>query len=213
MKLSLLLLELFIMKAKTPLLLIIFRLVLGPILIGLTYKYGNTIRTELVILIILGLLSDIFDGIIARKMNVSSEKFRRMDSQTDLVFWLCVSWCAWLLNPEIIKNNTFSISLLIAMEVLTYVFSISKFGKETCTHALLSKLWGLTLLVAFVSIIGFGYGGLCLYIAIVFGIIGHIDVYLIIYFLPKWEHDVPSCYHAYLIKKGVSISRNKLFNG
>ena len=213
MKLTSLLLQLFIMKAKSPLLLLIFRLLLGPILIVLTYKYGNSIKTELVILIFLGLLSDIFDGIIARKMNVSSEKFRRMDSQTDLVFWLCVSWCAWVLHPEIIKNNLFAISILIVMEVLTYVFSIAKFGKETCTHALLSKLWGLTLLVAFISIIGFGYGGICLYLAILFGIIGHLDVYLIIYFLPKWEHDVPSSYHAYLIKKGVSIKRNKLFNG
>ena len=123
MKLTSLLLQLFIMKAKSPLLLLIFRLLLGPILIVLTYKYGNSIRTELVILIFLGLLSDIFDGIIARKMNVSSQKFRRMDSQTDLVFWLCVSWCAWVLHPEIIKNNLFAISILIVMEVLTYVFS------------------------------------------------------------------------------------------
>ncbi len=182
-------------------------------MIFLTYKFENAIRTELVILLFLGLLSDIFDGIIARKLGASSEKLRRMDSQTDLVFWLCVGWCAWLLNPEIILNNTYSIILVFIMEALTYVFSILKFGKETCTHALLSKLWGITLLMAFVSIIGFGYGGVFLFLTIFFGIIGHIDVYLIIHFLPKWMHDVPSSYHAYLIKKGIPIKRNKLFNG
>lgn len=201
------------MKNKTPQLLILFRLLLVPIMIFLTYKSGNEIRTELVILLFFGLLSDIFDGIIARKLGVSSEKLRRVDSQTDLIFWLCVAWCSWLLNPEIVLANKYSILLIFIMEALTYLYSILKFGKETCTHALLSKLWGITLLIAFTAMIGFGYSGFAFAIAIFFGIIGNIDVLLIIFFLPKWTQDVPSCYHAYLIKEGIPIKRNKLFNG
>lgn len=99
------------------------------------------------------------------------------------------------------------------MEILTYVYSFLKFRKETCTHALLSKLWGIAIFICFISIIGFGYAGIPFYIAMFLGVIGHLDVYLIIYFLPKWTHDVPSCYHAYLIKKGIKIKRNKWFNG
>ncbi len=187
---------------NVPYLLILSRLFLGPIMIYLTYESIMHLRIILVILIFIGLLTDIFDGIIARKYTISTEKMRRMDSQTDLIFWLCVGWCSWLLNPEIITANKYAIGLIFVMEALTYLFSIVKFGKETCTHALLSKIWGITLLVAFVSIIGFGYGGISLVICILFGIIGHIDVYLIIYFLPKWTHDVPSSYHAYLIRSG-----------
>lgn len=196
-----------------PYLLILFRLVLGPIMICLTYNPVNHLRMILVVLIFLGLLSDIFDGIIARKTGVSSEKLRRMDSQTDLIFWLCVGWCTWLLNPEIIISNKYSIALIFIMEALTYAFSIAKFGKETCTHAFLSKLWGITLLIAFVSMIGFAYGGVSIFLAVLFGIIGHVDVYLIIYFLPKWTHDVPSSYHAYLIKKGKPFKKHKWLNG
>jgi phosphatidylglycerophosphate synthase len=201
------------MKTKIPQLLIIFRLLLGPTMIFLTNKFKSEIRLELVILIILGLISDVFDGIIARNTGTSSEKLRRMDSQTDLVFWICVGVCSWLLNPEIIIENKIPIIIIFTMEAFTYIFSFAKFGKETCTHALLSKLWGLTLLATFVGLIGFGYAGFTLLSAIIFGVIGHIDVYLIILFLPKWTHDVPSCYHAYLIKKGIPIQRNKLFNG
>lgn len=198
---------------KIPLVLILFRLLLGPLMILIAYNLSNHLRAILVLLMFLGLLSDIFDGIIARKLGTSSEKLRRMDSQTDLIFWLCVGWCSWVLNPEIILQNKLSILLIFVMEGLTYLFSIMKFGKETCTHALLSKFWGITLLIAFVSIIGFGHAGFPFYLAILAGIIGHIDVYLIIYFLPKWVHDVPSCYHAYLIRKGVEFKRYKLFNG
>ncbi|MCD9573534.1 hypothetical protein [Flavobacterium soyae] len=39
-----------------PILLIAFRLLLGPILIMLTYNFGAEIRKELVVLIFLGLL-------------------------------------------------------------------------------------------------------------------------------------------------------------
>ena len=201
------------MKNKTPQLLILFRLLLGPIMIFLTHNFGNLIKFELVFMILLGLLSDIFDGIIARKLGTSSENLRRLDSQVDVVFWLCVGICAWILHPEIIYDFRYPIFLVVIMEALTYVFSFIKFRKETCTHALLSKLWGISLFATFVSIIGFGYGGIIIYICGSLGIIAHFDVYLIIYFLPKWQHDIPSCYHAFLIKKGIAIKRNKLFNG
>jgi phosphatidylglycerophosphate synthase len=198
---------------QIPYLLIAFRLVLGPVMIAITYNYGATARLVLFAMLLLGILSDIFDGIIARKHNISTATLRRMDSQTDLVFWVCAGWCAWLLNPEIIIANKYAIITIFVMEGLTYLFSFLKFGKETCTHALLSKLWGITLFAAFTSIIGFGYGGVFLAMAITFGIISHIDVYLIILFLPQWTHDVPSAWHAWQIRKGRAIKRNKLFNG
>jgi len=200
------------MMKRIPIVLIIFRLLLGPVMIALTYRFGAAIRFELVILMVLGLLSDIFDGIAARKAGVSSPQLRRMDSQTDLVFWLCVGWCSWLLNPEVILAYKIPITVVFVMEAMTYVVSIAKFGKETCTHALLSKLWGLTLLAVFVAIIGFSYGGWAMKTAVFFGLISHLDVFLIILLLPKWTYDVPSFYHAYLIRKGIPFKRNTLFH-
>jgi len=198
---------------KVPVLLILFRLVLGPVMIALAYNYGQSVRITLMFLLLAGILSDIFDGIVARQQGISTATLRRMDSQTDLVFWLCAGWCAWVLSPHIIINNKYAIMMLFAMEGLTYVFSFAKFGKETCTHALLSKLWGITLFGAFTAILGFDYAGVPFALAIAFGVISHLDVYLIILLLPRWTHDVPSAWHAWQIKMGKDIKRNKLFNG
>lgn len=198
---------------KLPYLLIGFRLLLGPFMIYLSYRFGDGMRLYLTGLLFAGILSDIFDGIIARRQNIATASLRRMDSQTDLIFWLCAGWCAWLLHPEIVLDNRYAILLLFAMEGLTYVFSIAKFGKETCTHALLSKLWGIMLFVAFAAILGFGYTGIPFALAITFGVISHIDVYLIILFLPKWTHDVPSAWHAWQLRKGREITKYKIFNG
>lgn len=167
----------------------------------------------IVILMYLGLFSDIFDGIIARKQNISTEKLRRWDSQVDLVFWIAIALATWIISPSLIKTNRIGLLAIIVMEILCYLISFLKFGKETCTHAFLSKMWGITLLISFTCLIGFNYAGLPFKTSVILGIISQMDVILIILILPKWTHDIPSSYHAYLIRKNIPFKKNKLFNG
>ncbi len=159
-----------------------------------------------------GLLTDIFDGIIARQLNISNEKLRRLDSQTDLIFWLSIGFSAWHLKSGILENYTVSISVIFIMEILCYVISIYKFGRETCTHAYLSKLFGLSMFVAFFNLIAFNQGGIVLFSAVLIGLISHIDRILITLILNQWTYDVPSFYHAILIRQGKKIKKFKLFN-
>lgn len=200
------------MKNKIPIALITFRLILAPVILGLVYFLREESRTAVIILMYLGLFSDIFDGILARHLNVSSPALRRYDSQTDMIFWVSIGVSTWLLYPDLIRDNRLPIIIIFAMEGMCYAISILKFGKETCTHAFLSKLWGITLLAAFTSLIGFNHAGIPFSLAIIFGLISHVDRILITLILPRWTHDIPSFYHAYLIRKGIDFKRNKLFN-
>ncbi|MDE5430467.1 CDP-alcohol phosphatidyltransferase family protein [Elizabethkingia meningoseptica] len=198
---------------KLPYILIAIRFILAPIILLLAYWEGGRSRILLLVFMYIGLFTDIFDGIIARKTGVSSEKLRRLDSQTDLIFWLCTGFAAYLLNPELIQQHWESIALIFMMEASCYVISISRFGKETCTHAFLSKMWGVSLLVAFTFLIGFQQAGIPFYLAVILGLISHIDVILIVLLLPKWQHDVPSCYHAWKIRNGKDVKKNVYLNG
>lgn len=175
-----------------PYILIATRFILAPLILTLAYVKGDESRILLLLLMYFGLFTDIFDGIIARKTGISSEKLRRLDSQTDLIFWLCIGFAAYLLNTELIKGHWGGIALIFIMEALCYIISLVKFGKETCTHAFLSKLWGLSLLFAFTGLIGLQQADFFFYLAIVLGFVSHVDVILIVLFLPKWQHDVPS---------------------
>ena len=187
---------------KTPYLLIAFRFLLAPTILIFSYYTEESIaRLWIIVFIILGLLSDVFDGIIARQMGISTVKMRRIDSQTDLVFWLSIGIACYHLNPELIKVYRYEVIAIFIMEGLCYTISFLKFGKETCTHAFLSKLWGLCLLTAFISLIGFGHGGFPLQLAIYWGLFSQLDVILILLLLPKWQNDIPSTYHAYLIRR------------
>ena len=193
--------------------LILFRLLLAPLILALAYFIGESAKIAIVILMYLGLISDILDGIIARKQHISSEKLRRMDSQTDMIFWLSIGVATWILYPKLISDNSMVIWIIIGMEIACYVISFIKFKKGTCTHSFLSKLWGITLLVAFTSLIGFNYAGIPFTMAIIMGLISHIDIILITLILPKWAHDILSSYHANLIRKGIKFKRNKYLNG
>ncbi|WP_185209188.1 CDP-alcohol phosphatidyltransferase family protein [Chryseobacterium sp. C3] len=195
-----------------PYLLIATRFILAPIILLLAYFKGVESRFLILFLMYFGLLTDIFDGIIARKVGVSSEKLRRLDSQTDLIFWLSLGFASYFLNAELIKNEWKGVALIFIMEALCYIISWLKFGKETCTHAFLSKMWGLSLLIAFTCLIGFQQAGWTFYLTVILGFISHIDVILIILILPKWQYDVPSSYHAWKIRKGKQRKKSIFFN-
>ncbi len=196
-----------------PISLILFRFLMAPVILGLAYFIGESAKPIILLLMYLGLISDILDGIIARKQNLSTEKLRRLDSQTDMIFWLSIGFATWILYPQLISDNSIAIWAILAMEISVYAISILKFKRETCTHAFLSKLWGITLLITFTSLIGFNHAGIPFIVAIIMGLISHVDRILITLILTEWTHDIPSAYHAYLIRKGIDFKRNKYLNG
>jgi CDP-diacylglycerol--glycerol-3-phosphate 3-phosphatidyltransferase len=196
-----------------PQTLILFRFLCAPFILSAAYFVGEEAKPLILVLMYLGLLSDILDGIVARKMNVSSAALRRMDSQTDMIFWLSIGFATWMLYPQLIRDNALAIYTILAMEAAVYAISLLKFKRETCTHAFLSKLWGITLLIAFTSLIGFNHAGIPFFAAITMGLVSHVDRILITLILPEWTHDIPSTYHAYLIRKGVKFKRNEYLNG
>lgn len=196
-----------------PQILILSRFLSAPIIIASAYFMGESSKILIIALMYIGLLTDIFDGIIARKQNISTEKLRRLDSQTDLIFWLSIAAATWILRADILKDKLTGIWIILIMEALCYLISLIKFKKETCTHAITSKIWGITLIIAFTNLIGFNEAGFTFYLTIIVGLISHLDVILIILILPGWKHDIPSFYHAIQIRKGKEIKRNKLFNG
>ena len=196
-----------------PQALILFRFLMAPAILGLAYFIGEESKPVILVLMYLGLISDILDGIIARKQNVSTATLRRLDSQTDMIFWLSIGFATWMLYPKLIYDNRIAIWAILAMEASVYIISLLRFKRETCTHAFLSKLWGITLLIAFTSLIGFNHAGFPFSLAIIMGLISHIDRILITLILPTWTHDIPSAYHAWLIRKGKDFKRNDLLNG
>lgn len=201
------------MIKKIPVSLIYLRLILGFIVLYLSYikiEYYNYIA---ILLISIGILSDIFDGIIARKLNVSNEKLRRMDSNVDQLFFISVVIATYLQCSSFFKENLYWLVILVSFESATYLISYLKFRKEIATHSIGAKIWTLLLFATLVQLILRCNSTILFQFCFWVGILTRIEIMAIILILKKWTNDVPSVFAAIRLRKGKEIRKNKLFNG
>ncbi|MFD2892757.1 CDP-alcohol phosphatidyltransferase family protein [Flavobacterium chuncheonense] len=198
---------------KLPIVLLYSRLAIGCVIIVFSVLQLEYYSFIAVLLLSIGLLTDIFDGIIARKYNVSSEKLRRLDSTIDQFFFIAFTIATYIQCPEFFKSNALKLLLLIGVESLTYAVSYIKFKKEIATHTIGAKLWTLVLFATLVQIIIQGESVILFNLCFWLGLATRIEIIGIIIALKKWTNDVPSFYHALQLRKGKAIKRHKLFNG
>jgi phosphatidylglycerophosphate synthase len=198
-------------KKAIPWSLVVFRLLLAPVMIVWTLQTHQR-GWFLVTCLWAGIISDIFDGIIARNLGVASNSLRKWDANVDIVFWLAAGVSIWLLNGRLIQDHLYFIIVLFILEPVSDLINFFKFRKSGCAHNWLSKLWGLNLLITFTILLA-GFEPVVLFrICLVNGLISQIDRIIISSLLPKPECDIPSAYHAWLRRKGKAFKRYKLLN-
>ncbi len=199
-------------KLSLPFLLIYSRILLGiiiPIILCLSIPKVSIIAT---VLIIVGLLTDVFDGIIARKMGISTEKLRIWDSNVDQFFWLMIIGTVFYLNFEAISLLLIPIGIIIFLEAIAYVLSYYKFKKAIATHSILAKIWTISLLVWVIELILYQSNHtfqFCFWL----GLISRLEIITIIISLKNWATDVPSLFAVGKINRGEKVKKSKWFNG
>lgn len=198
---------------KIPVILIYSRLVLGLILVVLSWFRADNYKVLAILILTTGLLTDIFDGIIARKLKVSTQNLRRLDSSVDQVFFISVAIATYIQCPGFFNENALKLAILVGFEGLTYLVSLIKFRKEIATHTIGAKIWTLILFATFVQVISECQSVILFNLCFCVGLLTRFEIILIILTLKKWTNDVPSFYHSILLRKGIEIRRHKLFNG
>jgi phosphatidylglycerophosphate synthase len=194
-----------------PVALTLFRLALGPAMLFYAWLHAHP-GPWLAAAVVVGFLTDLFDGIVARKLNVATPGLRRLDSQTDLVFWLCVLGCVFVAHWEIGVSNLGFILGILVLEAAIYAISFARFGREACTHAYSAKAWSVLAVGVFVAVLGFGESTYSFPLLFITYVLSWMDVVAILLILPVWRTDVPSCYHAWLIRRGVPFRTWKFFH-
>ncbi|WEK34051.1 MAG: CDP-alcohol phosphatidyltransferase family protein [Candidatus Pseudobacter hemicellulosilyticus] len=201
------------MKAQLPKLLIYSRFIIGCTIILLSGIRIDNYKAVAIILLTAGLLTDIFDGIIARKLGVSTQKMRRLDSTVDQFFFIAVAIATYIQCPSFFSGNAIKLSILLGTEALTYIVCFLKFRKEIATHSIGAKISTLLLFATLVEVILQCQSVLLFSICFWIGIITRIEIIAIILTLKKWTNDVPSIYHSIKLRQNKEIRRHKLFNG
>jgi phosphatidylglycerophosphate synthase len=199
-------------KQQIPKILLYSRLIFFLLISVLTLLHPANSKGIVLILMYTGIVSDIFDGIIARKLNIATESFRLLDTIFDLLFYLSILFFIFSVSRQAIAHNLGLILFILTLESLMYLISLVRFGKLPSPHAILSKLWGIYIVIEFTLLI-LGVSGNHFTIALYIGILVHADRVLIYSLLRKWDHDIPSAYQALQLRQGIPIKRRKMFNG
>jgi len=184
--------------ASIPLVLIALRALLAPVVILLALYDPS--RFAFGTCLILAFLSDVFDGVIARRLKVVTSTLRRLDSIADSMFYVSAVFAASHLHPSAIKEHLIALFVLAGLELTRYVFDFAKFGREASYHMWSSKLWGIVLFVGFFALLALGISGLPVAVAFYVGILADIEGLAISIVLRECKTDVPTLFHAFRLR-------------
>jgi len=201
------------LKYQIPTLLIYSRVILGFLIVAVTLFQPKFYPIYTVIFLTMGLLSDIFDGMLARHLGVSNERLRRLDSNVDQIFFICAIVSIYLQQPAFFQQHLYSIIILVASEIAIYVVSFIKFRKEVATHSLGAKIWTLFLFALLVQVTLTGQSHILFMMVFWLGILTRAEIIAIILVLRHWQNDVPNLKQAWRIRKGLAVQHNRFFNG
>jgi phosphatidylglycerophosphate synthase len=175
-------------KQRIPQLMAGARAALGPIVIlGQACQWSGI---TLASLIVAALLSDIFDGILARRWHCDTPAVRLFDSMADNVFYLCVGIALCLRAPDLIHTQAPLFITLLALEAAGFVLAIAKFGKPASYHSYLAKTWGLLLATAVVSEFVTTHAAPLIAASLILGILCNLESLTMSLILPDWVNDV-----------------------
>ena len=184
--------------AHIPSLLVGLRFAIAPLL--LVDAFDRQTTGWFIIGYVIAVLSDIFDGIIARRLGVSTAQLRQADSWADITLYLCIAASTWLVYPHVILDFQWPLALAISAQLLLFTISLVKFKKFPSFHTYTAKIWGLTLLAATIGLFGFQYTT-TLWLAIGLCLINSLEEIIMTLILPEWHCDVLSIFHAIQLRR------------
>jgi CDP-diacylglycerol--glycerol-3-phosphate 3-phosphatidyltransferase len=144
------------LKRHVPFALTTLRLLLGPVALGCAL--AGMARLVFLPILIVGTLSDIFDGILARRFGVATPALRRYDSITDVIYYLFILGTLWRLCHTVVIQNLWAVAIMLFTEAAAIFVCAVKFRKYPATHSWLAKFYGLCLPGCLIALLAFNAG-------------------------------------------------------
>ena len=165
------------------------RLALAPVLplVALTRAPG----VVLALLLVVGFVTDLFDGVVARRHGVADGALRLADTVADNAFYIGAAIAAWMRHADAFTDDRIGIAAVLGTKLLDHAVELQRYGRLASYHLRSSRLWGLLLFLALVTLFA-GGPHWPLGVALAAGTLSQLESLLVTLLLPRWRHDVPS---------------------
>ena len=182
--------------------LVALRGVLAPAIAWLAGTRASGLWLAAIVLI--ALVSDIYDGVLARRWHCDTPGIRLADSMVDTVFYLAVLFALWTRQAALLKPYWPLLAVLFALEAVRFLYDLRKFSKAASYHSYLAKTWGLVMAVAVILVLALGKGAWLLAISLVLGICCDLEGLAMSIILPVWKNDVKTIAAALRLRRSLA---------
>jgi CDP-diacylglycerol--glycerol-3-phosphate 3-phosphatidyltransferase len=136
------------------------------------------------------LLSDIFDGWIARSFALESKMGAALDSVADSLMLFVSVYGIWVFHPEVIREHAWLCGIAVGLWALEDLLALARYGRLSSFHTYLSKVVA-NLLGFFIGwLFLFGFEPWMFYLAAGTSIIASLEELALLRVLPEWRADV-----------------------
>lgn len=197
-------------KHQIPSLMAAARAALGPVIvIGERAGWsGLTLAT----MVVTALLSDIYDGVLARRWKCDTAAVRLFDSMADNVFYVGAAVALWMRQPQLMRSFEAPIGIVLGIEVFKFVFDFVKFGKPSSYHSYLAKTWGLvlatTVVMSFALHVTLGLR-VAWWVALALGMVTCLEGLAMSVIMPEWRHDLKTLWRALALRRRILLHRRR----
>ena len=182
------------MTVYLPAALVAFRALVSPLLVW--DAWDGMVTGWFLAVFIAAFLSDVLDGMIARRLGVSTSRLRYADTWADITLYLAVLLSAWLTHKATLMTLGWPFALLLASTAASWGVDLLRYGRLSSYHPWSAKAWGVTLAIAIVALFGWNDTGWAMWLMIGVGVLSNLECIAMTLLLPRWTHDVPSIFHA-----------------
>ena len=177
----------------------LYRVIAAPFLLVLLFTgYYEVFKWLLAV----SFFTDLIDGYLARKFNVTSVMGTRLDSIGDDLTVLAALVGLFVINPDFIKAHTTELVILFIVFVMETSYAFYRYGRMTNFHTYLAKLAALLQGVFLLVAIVFDEPNLVLfYAAAGITLIELVEEIIITAVLPDWQTNVKGLYWVLKRKK------------
>jgi phosphatidylglycerophosphate synthase len=136
------------------------------------------------------LLSDIFDGLIARAFHLESRIGAALDSVADSLMMFVAVFGIWVFHPDVIRDHAWLCGTAVGLWALEDVLALLRYRRLSSFHTYLSKIVANLLGLCVGWLFLFGFEPWLLYLAAGTSIIASLEELVLLKVLPEWRADV-----------------------
>lgn len=186
-------------RPRIPWTMVIGRALLGPA-IAIAARLSHP-ELWLGAMIAAGFLSDVYDGILARRWGTATPALRIADSAADTVFYLGVLTAILERRLPVLCANLALLVAVLALEAIRFAFDWAKFRRMASYHSYTAKIWGVLLAAATLALLSLDRAYWLVTLALAWGILCDLEGLAMSLLLPQWAHDVKSLPRALQLRR------------